>query len=360
MTNERGIWTSASAAEADALCPGRHRAQRDLPETTSADAQLGNRVHAALAGELIAIDDEEFQLVEKCRNVEDWLINQLFSDTPETYRERRYWIDCGEYRHSGKPDAVHIVRNVALVVDFKTGRNEVADSPRNLQLRDLAVLAAVEHKLETVHVAIIQPWVTMKPEVCTYSKQDLIFALNEMEARVIASNQPNAPRFAGDKQCKYCKAKSVCPEAREMALAIPAQGAAYVQPLGANAIALSLSNEVLAAFLDKASVAESVIQSCRDEAKRRIESGATIPGYRLKEGAKRETITDAQECFNRCSAIGVPLANFMDAITVSKGKLKEAVKLATGNKGKALDSTLSDILNGIVETKQAAPVLAKE
>lgn len=362
ITDERKGCTSASAAEADALCQGRHRAQIGLPETTSDDAASGNRIHAHLAGEQVALSDDELDLAEKCWQVEKELVQKIFGDNLDNakiYREQRLWSDFGGFKHSGKPDLVYVVGKVGAVLDYKTGRNEVAESPRNLQLRDLAVLAAIEYQLDEVHVAIIQPWATMKPEVCCYTKRDLILALGEMEARIVASNAPNAPRTPGEVQCKYCKAKAVCPEARQVAITPPANAVGLIPPIDPVKIDLELSCEDLGAFLDKATIAESIIDACREEAKRRLTEGEAIPGYTLKAGATRESITDAQECFNRCAAKGVTLDAFMGAVTIAKGKLKDAVKSATGDKGKALDATLAQILDGITEEKQAAPSLVK-
>lgn len=363
-TDERQGFTSASNAEADFLCPGRHHAQRNLPDTTTEDAAIGNRVHAVLAGEEIythQLSADEQDLVEKCQAIESEIVPKIFGDIDgskiKIVREQRLWSDFGGFKHSGKPDAVYIFGKVGLVIDYKTGRNEVAESTRNLQLCDLAVLAAIEYALDEVHVAIIQPWATMTPEVCRYSKKDLNIALAEMEARIVASNAANAPRIPGEKQCQYCKAKAFCPEARETALTPPMRNTPEVTT--AEAIAATLTSETLSQFLDRASFAEKVIDACRDEAKRRLTEGEQVPGYRLKDGAVRESITNAQECFNRCASKGVKVEDFMQTVTIAKGKLKDALKAATGEKGKALDATLAEVLTGITEEKQASPGLVK-
>ena len=78
-----------------------------------------------------------------------------------------------------------------------------------------------------------------------------------------------------------------------------------------------------------------------------------------EKGAERETITDPTTVFNRAAAAGVNSEAFMACVSVTKGKLKDAVKLATGEKGKALDARIETILAGCTETKAAAPSLAK-
>ena len=48
-TDERRGQTSASNAQADSLCQGRHRAQAGLPDTKSDDSKFGTEIHDALA-----------------------------------------------------------------------------------------------------------------------------------------------------------------------------------------------------------------------------------------------------------------------------------------------------------------------
>jgi len=51
--------------------------------------------------------------------------------------------------------------------------------------------------------------------------------------------------------------------------------------------------------------------------------------------------------------------DIMPAITLNKTKLKDAVKTATGAKGKELDAKLSALLDGCTESKAGQPTLTK-
>ena len=126
------------------------------PETSSADATTGNRIHAVLAGEnvhkypadQIVLTSEESEIVDLCTQQEAQLVQAVFrgSKPTTTVRERRFWSLDSEWRKlwSGKPDVVHLLGDRVLVIDYKTGRGEVEHATGNLQLRALAVLAA-EH-----------------------------------------------------------------------------------------------------------------------------------------------------------------------------------------------------------------------
>src|SRR6185436_17979715 len=84
-----------------------------------------------------------------------------------------------------------------------------------------------------------------------------------------------------------------------------------------------------------------------------------VPGFALKPGASKETINDPQELFSRFMGIGGTLDQFMHCVKVAKGDLREQVNVATKKVGKALDKTIEDLTEGIVDTKQNQPSIVK-
>lgn len=49
----------------------------------------------------------------------------------------------------------------------------------------------------------------------------------------------------------------------------------------------------------------------------------------------------------------------MACVSITKGKLKDALKTATGEKGKALEARMDSLLAGCVESKQSAATLTR-
>lgn len=228
MNDPRQGHTSASGAQADSLCAGRHFAQRGLQSEQSADAASGSAVHAALAtGDISKLNLRERETYDACKQIEARLINQFFGPTVEAvkiFQHQRYWIEFDGntseglrcLKHSGEVDLCARLGERALVIDRKTLMGEYAESPRNMQLRDYAVLVRNEFVfIKEVGVAIVQPWVTHSPEICLYSEADLKLAEQQLFERVLASNDPNAKRVPGEVQCKHCKALTRCIEALE-------------------------------------------------------------------------------------------------------------------------------------------------
>lgn len=122
---------------------------------------------------------------------------------------------------------------------------------------------------------------------------------------------------------------------------------------------MALTAEQMSRKLDACKVAEDVIWAIREEARHRIENGEGIAGWEMKAGNTREIITNPNEVFSRFTNLGGTEGQFMTSVTIAKGKLSDALKDATGAKGKELKDQMERLLVGCVEEKQNAPSLVK-
>jgi hypothetical protein len=122
-----------------------------------------------------------------------------------------------------------------------------------------------------------------------------------------------------------------------------------------------MSPEQIAEFLAKAPLAEAVIEAVRGKARRMIEAGQTVPGWKLKPGATREAITNPELIFARFTSMAQGTQEqFLGTISITKTKLVAAVKTATGKKGKELDGFVEIMLEGCTEAKTTAPSLVQD
>jgi hypothetical protein len=244
-----------------------------------------------------------------------------------------------------------------LIIDYKSGRGAVENAAENLQLRCLVALLDESwgFTLDRVTVAIIQP-LAGPPSVSVYESSDIHSAIMEANGLMKEIQKVGQPRTPSESACKYCKGKPYCPEARELAVAPPLTNAP--DGITPDAIAATLTNQTLAAFLDRAAQAEAVIEACRAEARRRLSEGGAIEGWTLKEGSVRESITDSEKVASRFLELGT-YEQLAPAITLNKAKLKEAIKTATGFKGQQLTNKLDALLDGCTESKTSQPTLTK-
>jgi hypothetical protein len=364
MSDERLGLPSASSASRYAACLGSWQLEKQIAEGAAThDATIGNRIHSALALEPVEnLTSDETWTIDRCREQELELVKATFpeaTEEPNVWREKRLWSidDRGVKLWSGKPDVIYVVGSVGLIIDYKSGRGAVENAAENLQLRCLVALLDENFgfTFDRIIVAIVQP-LAGPPSVAIYESQDIRNAIAESADLMEQIQKIGHPRTPSESACRYCKGKPYCTEARELAVAGPLTNAP--DGITPDAIAATLTNQTLAAFLDRAAQAEAVIEACRTEARRRLAEGEAVDGWTLKEGAVRESITNSEMVASRFLELG-NYGQLAPAITLNKTKLKDALKTATGTKGKELDAKLTDLLDGCIESKASQPTLTR-
>jgi Protein of unknown function (DUF2800) len=376
VIDDRKNCTSASSAQEDLLCPGRHIAQQGLPDVPGPYAETGNKIHEALAiRDPSGLSLEERETYDRCLDIEARKLAELFgadavsakrwSENPKDPAASRIWVRFMapngnakglQLEHSCRPDCFWRVGSQALILEFKSLYGDIPVSARNLQLRDQQVMIRGNFLVPgDIGVVVVQPLVTMNPEICVYSPEDSERARLEMFARIVASNDPRSLRVPGETQCKFCKAKARCVEYNRFASAImPGMMAALDVPVA------NWSPEQRSIFLDRFGVAQKWLDDCKDAMKAGFESDPNfVPGWTLAPGSVVETIIDAQQCFERFAALGGTVEAFMATVKVGKVKLKEAVNAATGRRGKELDLTIKAMCEGITEVNQKSGSLKR-
>ena len=351
MTDPRAGKASCSDLAALAACPGKLAACRDLPDLPAEEwTDSGTRVHAGLHGQPdIELSEDETEMVQTCAAIEAKITTDWIHDHGEPVfdvREERFWGFDG--RLSGQPDVVNVGADSALVMDYKTGRKEVDSADVNLQMRGLAVLVWQAYPaIQTVRVAIIQPWVAGQFTVAEYGILELLQAEDHIQAILDASDAPNAKRVPGP-QCRYCRAQMGCPE-----FAAASEAVATLDPVTA------LQGADLARVLELLPVIERRCGYIKQHAKALLEADPDcVPGWRLKEGANKRSITDPQSAFRLLADVLSP-GEFAGACSVAIGKLETAYRKATGLKAKEAKQAFEKALGEQITVKQTAPQLER-
>lgn len=360
---ERGEHTSASSAQADLLCAGRHQAQKGLPDIKDESAIHGTTIHSALASlDPSRLTIEQTEIFDACLKIEAKLVQQYFGEElppKSAIRERRLWILWANgVSHSGQIDCAYRVGAKALIIEYKTLQGSVAESPLNLQLRDQVCLyyEECESVIEEVAVAVVQPLVTHSPAMTVYQLEDIKRARTEMHIRVLASNSDAAKRTPGEIQCKWCKAKSICREYQAWASSMVVSERSIIEtPVQ------EWTPSMCSTYLGSRSIAKKWMELCDDAMLERLKSNPkAIPGYSLGKPRVTETIINPQAVFDSFSQKGGTLQQFMDCIKVGKTSLKEALASITKLKGKSLDEELKSVIGGNSESKESEPSIVKE
>jgi hypothetical protein len=289
----------ASNAHRWLACPGSVEAERDIPNTTSKFAEEGTAAHelAEFAlnigpSALDAFHDAEMAdfvrvyveyVAQAATNADIFEIEQRVS-----YAD---WVDGG----FGTADAVIVKGGVIHVCDLKYGMGVRVDAENNPQgmLYALGAYAANSYlgDIHTAKISIIQPRLDHISE-WEISIEALLRWAEWAKQQAEATQEPDAPRVPGEKQCRFCRAKASCKALQQLTeKAILSEFDDMDNMPKAN----TLTDAQMRAALDAKPMIESWLSAIEALAKERLESGLGFEGYKLVEGRSvRKWADDAQ------------------------------------------------------------------
>ena len=188
---------SPSGAARWIACPGSASMQARLPQEPEEGATIGN------------VTDEMAEQAQVCV---DWVMAQrgeilLEQDVPIEHI-------TGEPGATGRTDCAIIDGSTLTVADWKFGFSPVsAEKNTQLALYALGGIAALEvlEPFENFRFVIIQPQVSREPFVWECTRHQLENFATRAAAAAELTRVPEADLVAGAEQCKYCRAKPVCP-----------------------------------------------------------------------------------------------------------------------------------------------------
>ena len=313
---ERAGKPSASDGLKNRLCPGAHQLCLTVPRIGGNKvSQAGDRIHDGLErNDFSGLKGEELAMAIRCREQLNMLLGLVFSDENElkVYKEERMWYRND--RFSGKPDVVFVNNNTALIADYKTGRIPVKDAATNDQLQWLAVLAQHTYKVNTIIVSIIQPHCG-EPSFHRFTPEQMIKVRRRVLRVLRNMEKPNAMLRPGEKQCKYCRAKPICPALKASMTALMTTQPEKLTPIKAGQI------------LDQAQAVKELIKAVEERAEAMLtEQPDAIPGWTMSPGSVRKGLPATAAVFKRLVDAGWPIENIMDAATFSLSKLRQEAK----------------------------------
>jgi hypothetical protein len=332
---------SASDGEANELCPGRHQMSLGMKDKATPQSLTGDKIHQWLYDpSSVVLEDYDLIIGKKCLQQREALMDLMWDDwrknPPIIIQEERLWYRKDKY--SGVPDFVAIRDGLCLIADYKTGPIKVANAANNRQLMWLAVLANYKYHFNEVTVSVIQP-TCGPPTSHTYDKQYLAKARNKVNSVLRRMNDGNAFLRAGEKQCKYCKAKELCPALQSKAHAI-----SRVKDVTAlTSIQLSEAMLVIPAV-------RAMCIAIEDRMREMLEDNPqAIPTHELVAGRTTRRVSDASVALERLKTDDLLSdSGFLESVSVSLPKLIKQVQqygeLGPMDARQAVDTVLHDLI----------------
>jgi len=308
MSDERKGLPSASELGRIVACPGYLKAKAKFPHTEQkhlAYAASGEEIHDQLQQE---VGDETFEwqnltqreewVAERCVRIRRELCKELLGqEEPEDpYVEQRFWLKkVGTECFSSRVDFAafsHDWRKL-LIVDYKSGPGIYPDATMNWQIHGSIAAMAYSvaesdpekfDKLKTVYGAIIQPLVTVKPEILELDAAEIAPLQTQVRHALSAAKLKSPPRIPG-LHCMYCPVSGACPEAQAATpLVIETRWKDQLPDLPPASIAR---------MLPYVSVIQQRLDALKERAKDILRKDPdALPGYVLKEVAGGHEVKD--------------------------------------------------------------------
>ena len=310
---------SPSGAHRWMRCPGSVALEADFPDDSSVFAAEGTLAHLLASeeldgtkpareriGEQHTVDGFDFT-VDKVMvaYVEDYVkLVREYAEGGQLLVEQRVPIGhlTGEEGATGTSDAVVVHANEGrlTVIDLKYGMGVKVMAADNEQamMYALGALERYEQVADFTDVCMVihQPRLNSVAE--HWIRVDDLLAFAHKVGIAADLTRTNMKLFEpGEKQCKFCKAKSVCP-ALQAIVDETAQEEATADDFA------DLGDNSLAIAMGRVELIEQWCKGVRAEVERRLTKGLDVPGYKLVEGRKgNRAWSDAKYAEKRLLAV---------------------------------------------------------
>lgn len=336
---------SPSSAYTWIACKASTAAQLGQPDESSEFADDGTASHElakwcldagtdapAYIGRIIKVGEREFDVDDERAEYVQMYVDgvrerieayELTGATVEVLVEQRLSIEhiTGEKGAKGTSDCVLIAvwpdgRAEICVIDLKYGRGVEVIAENNFQGMIYAEAARNEHAdfydFTNVRIVIHQPRISEKPsewEITPTALQDWIATVAKPAAeqgQLYVDSVDFAPLvlsdFApGEKQCKFCKAKAVCPALAkhvEKTIGDDFETLARNAVWGEGSNVEMLDNDDLGTIYVSLDLIDSWMKAVRGRIEYELLNGNVVPGVKLvqgRRGARQWSSTDEAE-----------------------------------------------------------------
>ncbi len=188
----------------------------------------------------------------------------------------------------GTVDCLALVKDTLYVIDYKHGSGVDVDAEHNTQLMLYAFMACQTPHLrgvKKVRIVIVQPRIWGNKPIKIWDTDTEY--LNKWYSAVVydAMRPAKTPKYTSGLHCKYCPNLAKCPKQPEV---LGKLAGVDFSDMGEN-LPIPTNEDALAQALDYAPIIQRWVASLYSEAFHRLQSGQSVPGYKLvRKQARRK------------------------------------------------------------------------
>lgn len=305
-------------------CPGSVALEATCPDDSSDFADEGTAAHelAAMAlangddataylGRIIQVNGKGWEVTDDMAGHVQKYLDYVRSIGGELMVEQRLSIEAitSEAGAKGTSDAVILAGEELVIVDLKYGRGVKVDAENNEQLQIYALAALNEFEFlgdfQRVRMVIVQPrldhiseWVRNVPDLRTLFAEHVkrgaerCFAAMQYHGNYKELHEKYLN--PGNDQCRFCKAKAICPTLTEHVLSTVADDfvdttqpvAPQIEHAAERTAERTFDNAILGNLLGAVDLVESWCKAIRAKAETELLAGRPVPGFKLVEGRR--------------------------------------------------------------------------
>lgn len=322
MGEYHAVWSPSSASRW-MNCPGSIALEKQFPDVESEHAREGTAAHLVAS---LMLENEwlgkNYTIPAQHSNgvlITPEMIDHVSIYTAEVRRqiaalraagaEVEVFVEVavpigqltGEEGATGTADCILIGvfadgRAVIVVMDLKFGRGVEVEAEGNPQLMIYLLGAMHEYSMlyefSEATAIISQPRISEQASIWSPDLQTLDAFRHQVRVAADRTREPDAPRVPGIKQCKFCKAKSGCPELRDYVDESVMDGfedvtlEKAVTEVKHGGAQLMFDARELGQRMDSIELIETYCKAIRAEVERRLLAQEEVPGFKLVEGRK--------------------------------------------------------------------------
>ncbi len=361
---------SASGAHRWLLCTPSAKLEEQFPDTTSEAAKEGTLAHELaelkvrnyfgpsdiskrkLNAQIKKMKENELWQDEMLGHTDTYIdyirdVSIKLPSRPYVEVEKRLDLSAYVPEGFGTADCIMLQGEDLFVLDFKYGKGVPVSAEENPQMM-LYALGAYRaycflYPISRIHMAIIQPRLDNISEwECTLN--DLLKFGQRVSERAALAAKGAGDFCPGEKQCRFCRAKSACRARAEENIRLafsPDKG--KMPPL--------ITNEEVGRYLSEGEDVAKWLSDLKEWALAECLAGKQVPGWKAVEGRGSRDWTDMDAAFEKLTKSGVT----EEAMLWEKKPLTLAqVEKMVGKKD------FQDAVGEFVVKKPGKPALVKE